>query len=147
MTELEASLRKLQQHFADDASKAADEPGLENVRITYLGRNGEVTKIRRTIGTLPPEERPDAGKLINDAVAAMEALLEELRAGLESRVYSAFNLGVKTSSLIQFFEGRHPLFSISDGFGSAVASFLFYSCCSFRKKITFIFIFTNYEVG
>ncbi len=89
MTELGASLRKLQQRFADDASKAADEPGLEHVRITYLGRNGEVTKIRRTIGTLPPEERPDAGKFINDAVAAMEARLEELRARLEARAFES----------------------------------------------------------
>ena len=89
MTELETSLRYLQQRFAGDASKAVDEPELEDVRITYLGRNGEVTKIRRTIGTLPPEQRPDAGKLINEAVAAMEARLEELRANLEARAFES----------------------------------------------------------
>ncbi len=42
-----------------------------------MGRSGEVTTLRRSIGTLPPAERPDAGKVINQAVAALEAILEE----------------------------------------------------------------------
>ena len=62
MTELEASVRKLQQRFAAATSRVTDEQGLENVRIAYLGRNGEVTKLRRTIGTLPADERPEARK-------------------------------------------------------------------------------------
>ncbi|MGB6645030.1 MAG: phenylalanine--tRNA ligase subunit alpha [Candidatus Cybelea sp.] len=85
MTELAEDLRELQERFAAAADAAADEQALESVRVTYLGRNGEVTKVRRSIGTLPARERPGAGKAINDAVAVMESRLEELRAGLESR--------------------------------------------------------------
>jgi phenylalanyl-tRNA synthetase alpha chain len=59
------------------------------VRISYLGRNGEVTAVRRTIGTLPPAERPRAGKAINDAVAAMEARLQTAQAALESSAVGA----------------------------------------------------------
>jgi phenylalanyl-tRNA synthetase alpha chain len=89
MTDLAENLRELQQRFADAADDVRDEQALENVRIAYLGRNGEVTKVRRTIGTLPPRERPEAGKAINDAVAAMEARLEEVRARLESRSFES----------------------------------------------------------
>jgi phenylalanyl-tRNA synthetase alpha chain len=85
MTELAEKLRDFQQRFAVAAEAAADEQALESVRIAYLGRNGEVTKVRRAIGTLPADERPGAGKAINDSVAAMEARLAELSERFESR--------------------------------------------------------------
>jgi phenylalanyl-tRNA synthetase alpha chain len=84
MTELAQIISDLQRRFAADADAAEGEQSLENLRIEYLGRNGEVTKIRRTIGTLPAEQRPEAGKAINDAVAAMEARLDAVLAVLQS---------------------------------------------------------------
>jgi phenylalanyl-tRNA synthetase alpha chain len=85
MTELALIISDLQRRFAADADAADGEQTLEKLRIEYLGRNGEVTKIRRTIGTLPAQARPEAGKAINDAVAAMETRLEETHAALQSR--------------------------------------------------------------
>ena len=85
MTELAEKLRELQRDFTNDAEGATDEQALESVRIAYLGRQGVVTKVRRSIGELPAQERRDAGKAINDAVAMMEARLEEVRGRLESR--------------------------------------------------------------
>jgi len=84
-TELQTSLSDVRRRFDADAESAADEQALESVRVTYLGRNGEVTKVRRTIGTLPAAARPEAGRTINDAVASMEQRLEELRRRLEER--------------------------------------------------------------
>lgn len=85
MADLKEKLRELQERFSAAAEEARDEQALENVRVTYLGRSGEVTKVRRTIGALPPDERPSAGKVINDAVALMEAHLERRRSRLVSR--------------------------------------------------------------
>ncbi len=87
--ELAERVAELQQRFAAAANDVTDEQALESVRIAYLGRSGEVTKLRRTIGTLPPRERPQAGEAINDAVAAMEARLEELRSLLEERRFES----------------------------------------------------------
>jgi phenylalanyl-tRNA synthetase alpha chain len=89
MTELAAELHRLRDRFDAAADDAGDEEALENVRIAYLGRNGEVTKVRRSIGSLPANERPEAGKTINDAVSAMEAHLDALRARLESRAFES----------------------------------------------------------
>ncbi|HEY9086130.1 MAG TPA: phenylalanine--tRNA ligase subunit alpha [Candidatus Tyrphobacter sp.] len=84
MSELAATLAALRERFSASAEAAKDERGLEDVRIAYLGRNGEVTTIRRGIGTLPAEERPSAGKQINDAVEAMETMLAQRRGALEA---------------------------------------------------------------
>jgi phenylalanyl-tRNA synthetase alpha chain len=85
MASLAENLCDLQQRFTVAADAASDRQALESVRVAYLGRNGEVTKLRRAIGSLPPQERPQAGKAVNDAVAAMEERLQRLRDNLQSR--------------------------------------------------------------
>jgi phenylalanyl-tRNA synthetase alpha chain len=112
MTELAANLRALQERFSAAADDAGDEQALESVRIAYLGRNGEVTKVRRTIGTLPARKRPSAGKEINDAVAAMEARLEEARARLQARAFSselAASIDVTFPSIAPLIGSVHPV--------------------------------------
>ncbi len=85
MTDLATLLSALHERFAAAVEAAGDERELDEVRVAYLGRNGEVTTVRRSIGKLPPERRPGAGKEINDSVAVMEALLQERHAQMEAR--------------------------------------------------------------
>jgi phenylalanyl-tRNA synthetase alpha chain len=87
MSELAAKLDDLNRRFETALAAASDERTLEAVRVDYLGRSGEVTQIRRAIGTLPAPERPSAGKTINDAVSAMEAELARARGRLEERAF------------------------------------------------------------
>jgi phenylalanyl-tRNA synthetase alpha chain len=75
MTDLASTLSALEARLATELAGAADERSLEELRVRFLGRSGEVTTIRRGIGALPPAERPDAGKVINAAVERMEAAL------------------------------------------------------------------------
>ncbi len=50
---------------------------IEALRIEYLGRNGQITKILRSIGELPPEERSRIGKEANVARQKVETALKE----------------------------------------------------------------------
>ena len=75
----------------------SDAAGLEAVRVRFLGRSGEITAVRRSIGSLPPAERPGAGKAINDGVAGFEAQLEAKaarlkRTGLEAQLSSSIDV-------------------------------------------------------
>jgi phenylalanyl-tRNA synthetase alpha chain len=84
MNDLESTLALLAARFESALTNASDERALDDLRVAYLGRSGEVTAVRRGIGALPPAERPDAGKTINAAVEAMEARLEDARTALAS---------------------------------------------------------------
>jgi phenylalanyl-tRNA synthetase alpha chain len=64
---------------------ANDQAALEGVRVRFLGRSGEITAVRRAIGTLPAAERPGAGKTINEAVAGFEAELDARARELDAR--------------------------------------------------------------
>ncbi|MDO9541154.1 MAG: phenylalanine--tRNA ligase subunit alpha, partial [Kiritimatiellia bacterium] len=54
------------------AAKSAE--ALERARIKYLGRKGLLPEIMKGLKTLPPEERPVAGKYSNEFKSACEAL-------------------------------------------------------------------------
>jgi phenylalanyl-tRNA synthetase alpha chain len=87
--DLAENLAELRHCFADAVAAATDEQALESVRIAFLGRNGNVTKVRRSIGTLPASQRRDAGKAINDAVAAMESRLDEAYSALRAQAFES----------------------------------------------------------
>jgi phenylalanyl-tRNA synthetase alpha chain len=83
MNELEANLAALGARFRDALAHAADARALDDVRVAFLGRSGAVTEVRKGIGKLPPAERAGAGKVINEAVEALERELAEARARAE----------------------------------------------------------------
>ena len=57
-------------------TNAQDLPALDAVRVDYLGKNGSITALMKTLGKLSPEERPVAGAEINKAKDAVQAALE-----------------------------------------------------------------------
>jgi phenylalanyl-tRNA synthetase alpha chain len=63
---------------------ASDLSALEQARTAYLGANGRFTSLRKQLGTLPKEERPEAGKLVNQAKAELESALAGRRVEVES---------------------------------------------------------------
>ena len=63
--------------------KTADLGSLEDVRVKFLGKKGELTALLRSMSALAAEERPRIGKIVNEARAEIEELIavknEELR--------------------------------------------------------------------
>lgn len=72
-TELETLRIGALAHIAE----ADNDRSLEELRVAYLGRNGQVTKRLKSIRTLPKEDRPSAGAAINAVKTAIETALEE----------------------------------------------------------------------
>jgi phenylalanyl-tRNA synthetase alpha chain len=56
-------------------SKSIDE--LENIRVTVLGRKGELTSILRNLKNLSPDEKVEAGKLSNSVKEKINEVLEK----------------------------------------------------------------------
>lgn len=79
---LKDQLKALEQEVQAALDAATDDVALEGIRLRFLGRSGEITNVRKSIGTLAPAERPEAGKAINMAAAALEARIEAARHGL-----------------------------------------------------------------
>ena len=61
---------------------AADEPGLEEVRVALLGKKGEISLRMRELGGMSPEERMVAGPALNALKDEVTAAIAARKAGL-----------------------------------------------------------------
>jgi phenylalanyl-tRNA synthetase alpha chain len=82
---------ELEQQIHAAITAAEDDASLEAVRVSSLGKNGSITALLKTLGTLLPDERKGRGPLINglkDRVnAALTARRDTLKdAALEARL-------------------------------------------------------------
>ena len=83
---------KLEQIKADVEGilkNAADLDTLENIRIKYLGKKGELTSVLKGMGKLSKEERPKIGALANEVRAKLEAELDEKKTALAAKLEEA----------------------------------------------------------
>ena len=78
-----ASTQELELAALEHLAAAESEAGLEEWRVRYLGRRGEVSTLLRSVGSLPPEERREAGANLNR---------------LKSRLTNAFDQAVLDAS-------------------------------------------------
>ncbi len=110
----EISLEKIAQ-LAEEAkaavTSATSKAELEQARINYLGRDGKLTTILRSIGQLPAELRPQAGQAANRARVALEELIEQRRQQLsaEEAAGAADQLDVTLPGTGPAVGHRHPL--------------------------------------
>jgi len=75
---------------AKHAIMAAKQPDmLEDLRVQYLGKKGELTSQLKQIGSLPPEERPKFGDLVNQIKQELAELLNNKKSALELEALAA----------------------------------------------------------
>ncbi len=106
-------LQALLQQAESELQQARDLSELDRVRVRYLGKKGLFTQRLQALGKLPPEQRPAAGKAINEARQTFQQALEDRRrrlhqARLEARL-AAETLDVTLPGRGQRSGGLHPV--------------------------------------
>ena len=76
-------IEPLKQAALAELKAAADLAGLEQAKGAWLGPHGKLTALMKQLGALPREERPAAGKTINQAKVELEAAMSDRRRDLE----------------------------------------------------------------
>lgn len=110
---MEQRLMELAQE-ALKALEGADTPeGINEIRVKYLGKKGEVTQVLRGMGALSAEERPRIGQIANEVREKIESALEErntkVKEGQKAQQLAAETLDV-TLPGARFNLGKlHPL--------------------------------------
>lgn len=66
-----------------DASDALEK--LNDIRIAYLGKKGELTKVLKSMKDVAPEDRPKVGQMVNEVRALIEEKLESTKVELSKK--------------------------------------------------------------
>ena len=70
-----------------ESSEALDR--LNEIRVAYLGKKGELTSVLKSMKNVAPEDRPKVGQMVNEARELIEARLEETKAALARKAREA----------------------------------------------------------
>ncbi|WP_257254365.1 MULTISPECIES: phenylalanine--tRNA ligase subunit alpha [unclassified Endozoicomonas] len=89
MENLEALVSPIVVSALAEVESAANAADLDQVRVRFLGKKGELTQLLKGLGKLSPEERPKAGGFINEAKQQVQAALDVKRDGLDKAALEA----------------------------------------------------------
>ena len=86
---MKEQLEKIKQQALEALQQADTPAALEDLRIRFLGKKGEVTAVLKLMGKLSAEERPVMGQLANSVRAEIEKNLEERKLQIHAAVLEA----------------------------------------------------------
>lgn len=118
LNELETQLVALKQEATPAIAKTDTLDQLEQLRVNYLGKKGQLSQILRGMGKLSPDDRPRIGALANEVKEALQQSLDNKRQELQAAQIQA-QLAAETLDVtmpgVYKPQGRiHPLNSIID---------------------------------
>ncbi|MEQ8972652.1 MAG: phenylalanine--tRNA ligase subunit alpha [Coleofasciculus sp. C1-SOL-03] len=118
LNELETQLVALKQEATPAIAKTDTLDQLEQLRVNYLGKKGQLSQILRGMGKLSPDDRPRIGALANEVKEALQQSLDNKRQALQAAQIQA-QLAAETLDVtmpgVYNPQGRiHPLNSIID---------------------------------
>ena len=67
-----------------DASGELDK--LNDIRVAFLGKKGELTSVLKSMKDVAPEDRPKVGQMVNEARSRIEQRLEEKKSSFEQKL-------------------------------------------------------------
>lgn len=104
---LRERLEALRREVERDLAEASDPADVDEIRVRVLGKKGALTAEAKSIGSLPPEERPSAGELVNETKSTLEAAIDERHAGLAR---AALEARLENEAVDVTLPGRRPAF-------------------------------------
>ena len=111
-------MQKLRDASLHAILSAQDVENLEELRVRYLGKKGELTAILRQMGKLSAEERPAMGQLANqlrgDIEDALERRRSELSEVLMERKLRQETLDVTLPGETRRIGHKHPMYNVLD---------------------------------
>ncbi len=116
--DLETQLSDLKADALSAIASANDLESLEQLRVQYLGKKGQLSQVLRGMGKLSAEERPRIGSLANDVKEEIQSAIEQTRdnlqrAQLEAQL-AAETLDVTMPGVMRPLGQVHPLNGMID---------------------------------
>ena len=117
-SDLDAQLEALRQEAQQAIAIAETLDQLDQLRVKYLGKKGQLSQALGGMGKLPPEERPRIGALTNEVKEALQNDLDTKRTALQAaqiqEQLEAETLDVTMPGVYRPQGRMHPLNSIID---------------------------------
>ena len=86
---MKEELEKIREKAVQQITEAGNLDALNDIRVSFLGKKGELKEIMKSMKDVSPEERPNVGKMVNEARDAIEERLLEAKEKMEEAAMEA----------------------------------------------------------
>lgn len=110
---MKEQIESIKEKALQRISEANDMQTLNEVRVEFLGKKGELTAVLRGMGALSPEERPVIGALVNEVRDTLEGKISEAEAKLKEKELQAklekekIDITIPSTKIIR--GSKHPM--------------------------------------
>jgi len=113
---LKEKLEQLRAEVLERLEGIKDKKELDELKIKIMGKKGQLTEILRGMGSLPAEERPKVGQLVNQLRQELEERFEKAEAVMEENLkkarFALETVDVTMPGKKKRVGGLHPLNSV-----------------------------------
>ena len=74
---MEEQIKRIKENSIKEIKQCKGEKELNDLKVKYLGKKGELTVVLRGMGTLSAEQRPIIGSLVNQVRDELETFIQE----------------------------------------------------------------------
>lgn len=115
---MKQEIKKIEEKALKEINEVKDLKQLNDFKVKYVGKKGELTKVLRGMGGISPEERPIIGSLVNEIRDELEILIQNKAKNLKSkellRRLETENIDVTEPSRKIKLGSKHPITQIVD---------------------------------
>lgn len=83
---MKEKLKAIMDAALKQIEEAVDSERLNEARVSFLGKKGELTQVLKSLKDVAPEDRPKVGQLVNEAREVLEKKLEERKKEFEKKI-------------------------------------------------------------
>lgn len=83
---MKEKLQAIMESALKQIEEAVDSEKLNDARVSFLGKKGELTQVLKSLKDVAPEDRPKVGQLVNEARETIEKRLDERKKEFDKKM-------------------------------------------------------------
>lgn len=83
---MKEKLAQILDNALEQIEASAELDKLNDIRVAFLGKKGELTSVLKSMKDVAPEDRPKVGQMVNEARVRIEGRLEEKKTAFERKI-------------------------------------------------------------
>jgi len=83
---MEEKFKEIRENVRKKLNEIANLQELQELKVNYLGKKGEITSMLKGLGNMSPEERPIFGQKVNDLREEIEANIQKYEKELKNKI-------------------------------------------------------------
>ena len=86
---MKEKLAKIKEEALEKIKNASTMEMLNDLRVTYLGKKGQMTEVLKSMKNVAPEDRPAVGQMVNDTRNEIEECFENMKSSMEAALLTS----------------------------------------------------------